>query len=377
MRSLRRAAPALSAYVVIRAVGALTLAVWAAQHGASGHERLVRWDAQWYAGVAAAGYGSTRLHPDGRTLADYAFFPLLPGLERVVAAATGLPYTDAGLVVSAAASVAAAWGIFAVADRLYGRRSALVAVVLWAATPVSIVQTMAYSESLFTALAAWSLFCVLTGRWRRAGGLAALAGLTRPVGAALAAAVVLAALVRVVRSRRTTRSGPTPAATPRARPLLGAALAPLGLLGYLGWVAARTGSATGYFDVAAGWGNAFDGGRAFAGWLLDLLTGAAQWAGLLLVAGLVLLGMLVVASFRPRQPLALLAYSLGVVAMTLTTSGYFGSKPRYLLVAFPLLFPPARFLARQRPAVVFAVLGALSLVSVGYGAVWLLGAGPP
>jgi len=46
---------------------------------------------------------------------------------------------------------------------------------------------------------------------------------------------------------------------------LGAVLvAPLGLLGYLGWVAYEIGSVDGYFDVTRGWGNSFDCGLTFA-----------------------------------------------------------------------------------------------------------------
>lgn len=92
------------------------------------------------------------------------------------------------------ASLAAAWGIFAVADHVYGRRAGVCAVLVWAVLPVGIVQSMAYSESLFTALAAWSLYAVLTGHWLTAGLLASLAGLTRPVGAAVVAAVWVTAI---------------------------------------------------------------------------------------------------------------------------------------------------------------------------------------
>ena len=44
-------------------------------------------------------------------------------------------------------------------------------------------------------------------------------------------------------------------------------------------------------------------------------------------------------------------YSATLVVLALTTSGYFGSKPRYLLPAFGLLLPLAVRLARVRPAV--------------------------
>ncbi|MBV7699119.1 DUF6415 family natural product biosynthesis protein [Streptomyces sp. TRM70350] len=56
---------------------------------------------------------------------------------------------------------------------------------------------MGCTESLFTACAAWSLYAVLTGRWLTAATLAALAGLTRPTGIAVAAAVTVTALLAV------------------------------------------------------------------------------------------------------------------------------------------------------------------------------------
>lgn len=74
--------------------------------------------------------------------------------------------------------------------------------LVWAVLPVGIVQSMAYSESLFTALAAWSLYAVLTGRWVTAGVLASLSGLTRPVGLAVVAAVWAAAVASFLRERK-------------------------------------------------------------------------------------------------------------------------------------------------------------------------------
>ena len=75
-------ATALALYVAVRSLGLLALAVGAAADGVSAHERLIRWDAQWYAPSPAHGYGLTGCVPDGRHLSDVAFFPLYPGLER-------------------------------------------------------------------------------------------------------------------------------------------------------------------------------------------------------------------------------------------------------------------------------------------------------
>ncbi|EYT78325.1 membrane protein, partial [Streptomyces sp. Tu 6176] len=219
--ALRRAAPALCGYAAVRALGLLVLAVWSAARGKSAYTLLTaRWDSLWYARVAGGGYGYEVRLPGGDVHADLAFFPLLPWLERLGAAVGPLSYADAGFAVSLLASLAAAWGIFAVADHVYDRRAGICAVLLWAVLPVGIVQSMAYSESLFTALAAWALYCVLTGRWVGAGALALLAGLTRPVGLAVAAAVWTAAVLSLLRERRAAAPAPlTPAPGPGRRVL--------------------------------------------------------------------------------------------------------------------------------------------------------------
>nr|WP_202490532.1 hypothetical protein [Streptomyces sp. SID8381] len=455
---MRRAAPALLGYAAVRALGLLTLAVWSAARDKSAYTLLTaRWDSLWYARVAGGGYGYEVRLANGDVHSDLAFFPLLPWLERLLAAVGPLSYADAGFAVSLLASLAAAWGIFAVVEHVYDRarpvpgdgagtdggRAGLFAVLLWAALPVGIVQSMAYSESLFTALAAWSLYCVLTGRWVGAGALALAAGLTRPVGLAVVAAVWAAAVVSFVRERdllgrddgllgrddgllgrdggllgrdggllgrdgdlagddgvsrdrergsfvrngsapgpHGARSTPhTPASAPRSpvRRVLGMLLAPLGAAGYVLWVGRRTGDGLfGYFHVQAGWRNGFDGGYAFARFVAAQLTSfPAALAGLGLIAGVGLLVWLYVVGVRQRQPLPLLVYSGVVTALALCASSYFGSKPRLLLPAFPLLLPLAAALARARVSRSALVTGALALVSALYGAFWLNGSGPP
>ncbi|WP_320773888.1 glycosyltransferase family 39 protein [Streptomyces sp. CRN 30] len=382
---LRRAAPALLGYALVRALGVLVLAVWSAAHGKSAHTLLsARWDSLWYVRVAELGYGYEVRLPDGDVHSNLAFFPLLPWLERAGAAVTPLSYADAGLLVGALASLAAALGIFAVADRLHGRGAGLFAVLLWAVLPVGIVQSMAYSEALFTALAAWALYAVLTGHWVTAGTLAAFAGLTRPIGAAVVLAVWAAALVPYARGRgrppsvRWGNVGAPRGAFARRR-ALGMLLAPLGAAGYVLWVGHRTGGGVrGYLDVQAGWGNGFDGGYAFARFTAALLTSfPSALAGLGLLVGVALLVRLYVGCVRQGQPLPLLVYTGVIVVLALGASGYFGSKPRLLMPAFPLLFPLAVALARLRTARSAPVVAVLAAGSAVYGALWLGGSGPP
>jgi len=405
--ALRRAAPALVGYAAVRALGLVVLVVWSAAHGKSAHTLLTaRWDALWYTRVADLGYGYEVRLPNGDVHSNLAFFPLLPWLERLLHAVTPLSYADAGFVVSLLASLAAAWGIFAVADHVYGRRAGVCAVLLWAVLPVGIVQSMAYSESLFTALAAWSLYAVLTGRWLTAGALAALAGLTRPVGLAVVAAVWAAAIVsfgrrgsavdaRVARMgerapapsgdgspERVGASGGAPGAShaPGAvRRLLALLVAPLGAAAYVLWVGHRTGKGPlGYLDVQAGWRNGFDGGAAFARFVADKFTSfPSALAGIGLIAGVGLVIWLYVVCVRGRQPLPLLVYAGVVTALALCASSYFGSKPRLLLPAFPLLLPLALALSRLRTSRSALVVGGVAAASAAYGAFWLNGSGPP
>ncbi|MFF4982122.1 hypothetical protein ACFY3O_18960 [Streptomyces sp. NPDC001046] len=378
--ALRRAAPALLGYAAVRALGLLALVLWSAARDKSAYTLLTaRWDALWYVRVAELGYGYEVRLPNGDVHSNLAFFPLLPWLERLVAAVSPLSYADGGFVVSLAASLAAAWGIFAVADHVHGRRAGVCAVLLWAVLPVGIVQSMAYSESLFTALAAWSLYAVLTGRWVTAGALALAAGLTRPVGAAVVAALWAAAIASFVAERRAAPGGPGGRAASRARRAAGMLLAPLGTAGYVLWVGHRTGAGPlGYLDVQAGWRNGFDGGYAFARFVAGrFVSFPSALAGAGLVLGVASVVWLYAVGVRQRQPLALLVYSGAVTLLALCASSYFGSKPRLLMPAFPLLLPLALLLARARPRRSAVVLGVLAVVGAVYGAFWLNGSGPP
>ncbi|WP_435284477.1 glycosyltransferase family 39 protein [Streptomyces koelreuteriae] len=403
--ALRRAAPALLGYAAVRALGLVALAVWSAARDKDAYTLLTaRWDALWYTRVAELGYGYEVRLANGDVHSNLAFFPLLPWLERLVTAVSPLSPADGGFLVSLVASLAAAWGIFAVADHVYGRRAGVCAVLLWAVLPVGIVQSMAYSESLFTALAAWALYAVLTGRWPVAGVLALLAGLTRPVGMAVVAAVWVAAIASFVRDRRAnepdgahitpsapasalTSSSASPSASPSvvasasadASRVLGMLLAPLGTAGYVLWVGHHTGKGPlGYLEVQAGWRNGFDGGYAFARFVAEKFTSfPSALAGVGLIAGVVSVVWLYLVGVRQRQPLPLLVYTGVVTALALCASSYFGSKPRLLVPAFPLLLPLALALARLRTRRSTVVLGSVAVASAVYGAFWLNGSGPP
>ncbi|MGW3096287.1 hypothetical protein ACWDCC_23000 [Streptomyces sp. NPDC001102] len=354
---------ALGLFLAARLLGTAVLALVAR---AAGHGALTllgrSWDSRWYLGIAAHGYGHVLRPRPGVAYSDLAFFPLYPGLVRAVTSVVPLGGGAAGLVVSWTAAAVAACGIHAVGARLHGRAVATALVLLWGLLPHSVVLSMAYTEPVLTACAAWSLYAVLTGRWVWAGALAALAGLARPNGCAVAAAVLAAAACEVWRRRGKVSH----------RLWTGAALAPLGWSVYVLWVGRRTGGLLGgYFEVQRRWGSQFDFGRGALLFVRRLLLHGDRFVfpmALLIVAAGVLLFALLLAD---RAPLPLLVYSGVLLLIAVGGSGFFESKPRFLLPAFPLLIPLARALvrtARARPWHATVVVGALAGLSFGYGA---------
>ncbi len=260
------------------------------------------------------------------------------------------------------AGIAAAWGIFAVGNLVYGRRVGTALAVLWGVQTHAVVESMVYSEGLFTALCAWSLYALLRRRWLTAGTLCLLAGTTRAAAVVLVVIVVAAAVIAVVRRGEGWRAWAA------------ALLAPLGLVAYLGWVADALGRWDGWFYMQrTGWYLRFDGGSATLHTLVNQVLLKATRLELyevtaILVASIALL--LLLAFLRPPWPL--LAYAAGLLVLTIGGAGYYHSKARFLLPAFPLLLPIAVALGGARVRVQVVVLSALALGSAWYGGYLLL-----
>jgi len=352
---------ALLAYVGVRVLGLLLLSVWAHRQGHGVWPVLAaQWDAEYYLGIADRGYARALGGMDGGN--NLVFFPLHPVLVKAVAAVTPGSRATTGLCLAVAASLVAAWGVFAVGDRLHGRRVGVLLTVLWAAFPVGLVQWMGYTESLFTACAAWALYALLTDRPLTAAWLAVLAGLTRPTGIAVVAAVS----VTCVLSWR------------RPRALVAAVVAPLGWCGYVGWVGLRLGRWDGYFAVQRTWRNEVDGGvETLRSFRRLLMYDSSPDLFLVLVTGVLLASVvLFVLSVWDRQPVPLLVFTGVTLVIVLGSGGVYFPRARYLLPAFPLLLPLALHLARasrRYRALAVAVLG-----SVYWGAYMVLvWTGPP
>ncbi|GAA1902108.1 glycosyltransferase family 39 protein [Streptomyces durmitorensis] len=379
-RALRHASPALLAYAAVRLLGLLVFALWArGEHRGVWHLLAESWDIDWYLKIADKGYADTLgTQFDANNL---AFFPLHPLLIRAGSVIAPEPRGAVGLAIAVTCSFLAAWGIFAVGDHLYGRRTGVLLAALWGSLPVALVQWMGYTESLFTALTAWALYAVLTGRWIWAGTLAALAGLTRPTGVALAAAVSLTALLTLFRQHRRVRRGEAQETEGGylVRTLLGALLAPLGWLSYVGWVGLRLGRWDGYFAVQKLWHNEWDGGVGTLRTMYDLLAVQRPQLFLMMVtATLLASAALFVLSVGDRQPLPLLVFTGLLLLIVLGSKGVYFPRARFLLPAFPLLLPLAAALARARTHVAVTVMVTAAVTSAALGGHMLLAwLGPP
>jgi hypothetical protein len=359
-------APAL-VYLAIRELGLLILSWMSFQTRFPIGDALTSWDADWYLGIAAGGYDNVpaRLvdaYSQRSAETPLAFFPGYPKLINYLGEVFGGSENArlvAAFTITIVAGVFCAYALMRIGRRIPGGsyRVGLILVALFAAAPMSVVLTMPYSEALFCALAAWALAGVLERNWIMAGLACAAAGLVRPTSAALVLAVGLAALVAVIQRRDGWR------------PWLGGLLAPLGLLGYLGWVATQTGELMGYFKLQErGWDSRFDGGVATWNFAIDSLT--RQLSVLEGVTILVILTAIVLAvvGFRMKLPWPLLVFALGVMAMDIGSNGLMASKARLLLPAFVLLIPIAVGLAKRRTSTAVITLGCLALVTAWFGA---------
>ncbi|OEJ35750.1 hypothetical protein BGK67_16105 [Streptomyces subrutilus] len=378
VKAVRAAAPAtviaLGVFAAVRGAGVLVLTLGSWWAGKDPLRVLGRsWDSVWYLGIAANGYGRTQMWPSAATgtgsiQSDYAFFPLYPALIRLVGSVLPGGLLPAGILVAWICAAVAAVGVYRIGEWVIGPRAGLLLVGLWAALPHAVVLSLAYTEALLAALAAWALYALLRERWMWAAGLAVLAGLTRPTGLAVAAAVSVMALYAIL----TRRS--------RAPKVWAAGLlAPAGWAAYVVAVGLRVRDPLGgYFAVQQAWGSRFDFGAGALRSAERVLTGGhvplATTVTVVLLAAAGLLAMLLVLD---RTPLPLLAYTAILLLIAYGGAGFFESKPRFLLPAFPLLLPVAAVMARARPRTAVMVTAGLAGLSYGYGLYLLLVARVP
>jgi hypothetical protein len=355
-------------YAGIRVLS-VAIAAFALQHGkfSDRHWSLLRWmraaDGGHYLAIAAHGY----TYPPGQLAhaSVFSFFPAYPAAMSALARLPGVTLVGAGLAVTAIAGLAAAWGITVLGMKLTADpRISLLMVAVWAVAPTSTVLEMLYAEALFCALAVWVLIALVDRRWLTAAGLTIAAGTVRSTAVALVAALVVAAAAALVEAARTHRR-----IAEWWRPLAAALLAPLGLLGFLGYVAVRTGRLDGWFWIENHtFHMVFDWGISTLRLVKGTFLGSPAVPDVLVVLAVVAGALLTLWSLTERIPFYLHVYTVVVVVMALASSAnWIGSKPRFLLPAILLALPVARLLAPLRTSVLVPLIAVLTALSTWFG----------
>jgi hypothetical protein len=326
------------------------------------------WDGSWYLGIARHGYDTALTYSANGSVTNtnVVFFPLYPGLIVVVGAIVGPLH--AALLISFVSGLLAAVAMRCVGEALYDKRTGVLLAVLWGILPTAVIESMAYTESLYTALAAFTVLFLVRERWIAAGVTALFAGLTHPTGVAAAATVGICAIVAVARRRAGWR------------PWLAVAFAPLGALGYLAWVGFALGRWDGFtFMEEHGW----DSSPSLLGVWRQIVTTMTnqQPLGYYVPIFVLLFSLLFAVGLSMRrlsaqatrgtqrtQGLPVLVFAWASIALALFIGPtYFHAEARFLMPDFPILLPPAVVLSRlSRPAITMTLVTG-ALLSAWYG----------
>jgi hypothetical protein len=287
-----------------------------------------RYDSGWYLAIVERGYGSA---PAPGQPSAHAFFPLYPGLVALFARTTRLDPLRAGVLLSTACALLAAWLFWREGLRRLGPQRAFEALLFLLLFPTSFFLLAMYTESLFLLLALAAFAAVERGRLALAALLGFLTGLTRAPAVALCAPLLIAAWPRARSETAARRIAAVLVALAPAAAVLCWILA-------AGWI---TGVPDVYLRAQEGWhrGLSAVGPLAWARALPERLArgGLRQNPAFLLdYADALLFAALAFFQARRRR-WGDAAFTAGALLLPIAT-GIPASVPRYVLVVYPAFF---------------------------------------
>lgn len=358
-----KSALALLLLVILLALCGLAVRYWvfAATTGQSGvlayAEALCVWDCAWYRTIVETGYD---LYPAGAfrpEAANWAFFPLYPLIAFLLRAATGLPTSLVGMVLSSCFTVAT----ILAARPLFARRSAFwMFAFLLTNGPFAVIYSTLYTESLFMLLTVLCLVRLERGDTLGAGIFAGLLSATRVTGIVMAPTM----LVEVI--RRHLLQGGRWSGVPRAifedsRVLLGLGLAPLGALLYMAYLYFLVGDALGFAHIQRAWNRDFGNplpGLWSALFPADIMNPGSMVSASWAIVGVLGLVLCLFLAWRRWWAGALFA----TLALVLSLASGVGSMIRFVAGLAPLNIAIARILSANR---IIMVLSLPALVWMG------------
>lgn len=340
---------ALVAYLASRALLlAVALVNGALRHHALLHE-LGNWDGLLYRQLANNGYPNHVPH----ARSTLGFFPLYPlmmwplghALSWLTSQSIVNSLTLAGVIISGIGGLIATVLVQRLASGWWGEAAGRRAVVLFCLFPGSVVFSMSYAEGVAVPLAAGCILALQRRRWLLAGALAAIATATTPESVVLVLVCAVAAGVELRRRGWRAR-----------RSLLAPLLAPTGLVAFLVYLWAHTGTPLAYTEAQKyGWNEKTD--LLALGHLVRSLANEISFSHfnhptinlnlVVGVAGVVVLVLLLVLLARRWRTISVEAWvwTLGVTYL-MVSSEFTPPNPRLLLTAFPLVTVPACYLRR-------------------------------
>jgi hypothetical protein len=278
---------------------------------------LLSMDGQWFRLIAVDGYDVPYVRGNW---SEYPFFPLFPAIASVPMR-LGIPDTVALAGVAWLASLIAFAGVYRLASTHLAPSTARWAVWLCALAPGALSLVLGYSDAVFLAGAVWALVAADSRRWVLAGVIAVCATASRPNGALIVAALIIAVLVARAGWRAALAVSVPSAAF---------------LLGWMAYLGERTGDPLAFWAAKDAWDelSVFDFVTDPAGSLLAL-THVAVFA----------IAAVAYAIRARRQPPSWLVLTVLVIAPPMLL-GVVGLA-RYALLAFPMQLALADVLAAR------------------------------
>jgi Gpi18-like mannosyltransferase len=326
---------------------------------------FVRWDSGYYLHIAENGYG---INSNER-----AFFPLYPLAVYLSHTILGIPKLWGGLFISALAFIGSGLLMYQWVRLDYKHEQALLATTLMYFFPMAFFFVAFYAEPLFLLSGLASVYFARRG-WFITSGLAiALAGASRPIAFLLGIPYLLEFWQQRHFNRWTW-----------LRFVLGALIAPTGMLTYLLFLSQQSNSGS-FFEAYAGahadewlvyhtwpWLVLWDGLKA-AVWGIginqDWFSRVQVWHDLLYAV----MSLLVSIWAWPRLRLSAAAFLLIGISYLFTVHGPYGyafdAKPRQISVLFPIYLAIALLLEQWPERYRWSAIG-LSVLMLGLLAAW-------
>ena len=311
------------------------------------------WDGHWYYIISIVGYPWTLpVTADGRVGENaWAFMPAYPAVVRFFMGLTGQGFPVVAVGVSVAFSLAAALLFYKLMHLALPGGTALFAVVLFCAAPLSPILQVSYAESMHLLLLTLALYLLVQRRYWMLIPVVAIMSLTRPSGLAFALTMLLHVGYRWWMQRPTARDREEFAPRDRVASISVGLFSAFSGVAWLLIAWAVTGSITAYTDTELAWRAAYIGHGQFVPFTAWVSATAfwAPWFGMPQPLLLVLLVIAVAGFFAVL--LSPWARRIGV-----DLRFWIASYALYLLAVF---FPQSSLFRLLMP--LFPALGLLAL----------------